>query len=197
MNGYISIEEISDVFQFHCLAELGLHLSQNLVTKVKIFHYTNMQDTQGFGIYGLYTNRGVTFREFTLQRGLGDKGPAENGLRAFDRAKMSSQDKQLQIVILTLGAFFLPKIKLSSQRSNTCASELYAHGFMGTRRYTPDKKCPIFIFADMISPGPSLHLNNYFVRERFAINKCSRAIVVVFVFNVPPTAKVIWRWGHG
>ena len=22
-------------------------------------------------------------------------------------------------------------------------------------------------------------------------------VVVVFVFNVPPTAKVIWRWGHG
>ena len=22
-------------------------------------------------------------------------------------------------------------------------------------------------------------------------------MVVVFVFNVPPTAKVIWRWGHG
>ena len=22
-------------------------------------------------------------------------------------------------------------------------------------------------------------------------------LVVVFVFNVPPTAKVIWRWGHG
>ena len=21
-------------------------------------------------------------------------------------------------------------------------------------------------------------------------------VVVVFVFNVPPTAKVIWRWGH-
>ena len=73
-----------------------------------------MQDTQGFGIYGLYTNRGVTFREFLLQRGLGDKGPAENGLRAFHRAKMSSQDKQLQILILPLGAFFLPKIKLSS-----------------------------------------------------------------------------------
>ena len=24
-----------------------------------------------------------------------------------------------------------------------------------------------------------------------------RFIVVVFVFNVPPTAKVIWRRGHG
>ena len=23
------------------------------------------------------------------------------------------------------------------------------------------------------------------------------AVVVVFVFNVPPTAKVIWRQGHG
>ena len=22
-------------------------------------------------------------------------------------------------------------------------------------------------------------------------------VVLVFVFNVPPTAKVIWRWGHG
>ena len=24
-----------------------------------------------------------------------------------------------------------------------------------------------------------------------------KPVVVVFVFNVPPTAKVIWRWGHG
>ena len=24
-----------------------------------------------------------------------------------------------------------------------------------------------------------------------------RAVVVVFVFNIPPTANVIWRWGHG
>ena len=25
---------------------------------------------------------------------------------------------------------------------------------------------------------------------------CVYVVVVVFVFNVPPTAKVIWRWGH-
>ena len=23
------------------------------------------------------------------------------------------------------------------------------------------------------------------------------SVVVIVVFNVPPTAKVIWRWGHG
>ena len=26
--------------------------------------------------------------------------------------------------------------------------------------------------------------------------KSRTRVVVVFVFNVPPTAKVIWRWGH-
>ena len=28
-------------------------------------------------------------------------------------------------------------------------------------------------------------------------NNLAISVVVVFVFNVPPTAKVIWRRGHG
>ena len=38
------------------------------------------------------------------------KIPAENGFRALHRAKMSSQETQLILLV----AFFLPKIKLSS-----------------------------------------------------------------------------------
>ena len=63
---------------------------------------------------------------------------------------------------------------------------------MGTCRYIPDKKCPIIVFADMISLGLSLHLNYYFVHERFAINICSREITHIVFVSKGEQAFLLW-----
>ena len=54
-----------------------------------------------------------------------------NGFREFLRAKMSSQDMQLN----TINCIFLPKSKLISYKPYTCSTKLYAHEHLRTRRY--------------------------------------------------------------
>ena len=49
----------------------------------------------------------------------------KNGFRAFHRAKMISQDTQVN----TVGGFFLPKTKLNTLRRHGCA-ELHADAYV-------------------------------------------------------------------
>ena len=50
------------------------------------------------------------------------------------------------------------------------------------------------LLYDMVIGLIAVNIVIYFVIDK---QMCNSKIVVVFVFNVPPTPKVIWRQGHG
>ena len=89
---------------------------------------------------------------------------AENGFRAFHRAKMSPQDMQVN----PISCIFLPKIKLNSLRHYTCGAELYTREYLRTHMYAhvmdgqTDKlqcKINIPIFSKEVSKHKTLLLS--------------------------------------